>query len=257
MLLFTPASSSPRSRRSSLEWERIHKKSIRIAAVGQLFFRKHFSIVRLPHLLFALHHGLLMNDLIMWIKQNWSIIIPASCMCGAQPRRREKRFVSPETYLDSSFHLWNVHYEFEPLRTTAWWGRREHEREWHATCVWIINYILSTFLSSSCTFARPPAPCRREHENATCMSWHDSYSAFNQSTETVGAQRRGGEAKLTRNDIELVNSSGEHISRLITIIYMIYLLFILFNNLFFCLIFDSPFAPCEKPVARDRSLNLI
>lgn len=86
----------------------------------------------------------------MWIKQNWSIIIPSMHVWGAARKRRSEKFVSPG-YLDASSIYKNVYITIR-VQTFMVKGIRGAGREWHATCVWIINYIfyfISTFIPST------------------------------------------------------------------------------------------------------------
>lgn len=88
-------------------------------------------------------YRLLMNDLIMWIKQNWSIIIPFMHVWGAARESLcrlviliQVPFIWLCTLPFALKHLW--------LKARR---KKGGERQWHATCVWIINYIF-TFTSS-------------------------------------------------------------------------------------------------------------
>lgn len=115
-----------------------------------------------------------MNDLIMWIKQNWSIIIPShihTYVCGVQhgdgneqqrqttimqKMRRKRGEQQRERSLCRLFILIWVPFAnvcaLLPIpppcgRRESIRSRKEGEwsaREWHATCgVWIINYNFS------------------------------------------------------------------------------------------------------------------
>jgi hypothetical protein len=127
------------------------------------FFRCQ-TIISLP---IVLLHSTLMNDLIMWIKQNcWSIRIPCNTMRGAECSAfwKESSLCRLLILIHKCVHY---HFRVQTFMVKGTPGRRRGS-EWHATCVWIINYIFTSFLVM-----------RENTKSPTLvMSWHDSLFPF-------------------------------------------------------------------------------